>query len=217
MALLIPRYLVPADVQEYLLNKIDVGTNPSLQQITPTVLASWVRQGEVKVEKDLYIFYYTPFQTKEGDDWTELPTSTYDLLWNLLMTSAQIFVLEQQFGRITNTTGQDYIAYLRAEYKDYLNSFYMKAGNGSYILNQAQNLRINRIASNSNGLIPAAESVVNMRSMQMEYAMRQINNPAVTWYSRWASQARAMAIEEFLAGCSDGWWCASEETFICIP
>lgn len=183
MALLTPLYLESQDVYDYLLNKIDVGTDVDLQQITPEVFASWVRNGEVKVEQDLRPFYKVPFQTIDGQEWTELPPTTYDLLWTLLSLRAELYILEQQFGRIMNSVGSDYLALLRTEYKDYLNQFYMKTSNGSYILGQSEFLAVNPKASNSNGLVPPAEGYVSVYSSAMEYAARQINNPPVTWYN----------------------------------
>lgn len=183
MALLTPVYLDPDDVMTYLLNKLDVGTNEELQQVSPELLASWVRQGEVKVEQDLLTFYLIPFQTPNGDPFDELDGSTHDCLWNLLMTSAQIVVLEQQFGSSVNNSGETWYANLRREYKDFSNKFYMKASNGTYILGMEQTLAANPQASNSNGLIPPAEGWSNLCSSQMNYAARQINNPALTWYN----------------------------------
>lgn len=207
MSLLTARYLDPNDVSAYLLNKIDEGTNVALQQITPAVLSSWIANGEVKVEKDLYPFYAIPFETTTGGAWTTLPAPVYNMLWTLLMDSACIYILEFQFGRITNTTGQDFIAYLRAEYKDYLNSFYMKTDNGTYILGQATNLALNPQASNANGLVPPAMAVTNMYSRQMAYAARQINNPAKTWYN-----ARIYGTLE----CQERrWWCTQLNNWVC--
>ena len=59
----------------------------------------------------------------------------------------------------------------------------MKTESGTYILGLEQNLAVNPQSSNSNGLIPPAEGCTNLRSGQMEYAARQINNPARTWYN----------------------------------
>lgn len=183
MALLTPLYLDSDDVYQYILNKVDVGNDANLQQVSEAVFASWVRNGEVKVEQDLRPFYTVPFQTVDGGEWTELPPTTYGLLWTLLSLRAELYILEQQFGRIMNSVGSDYLGLLRTEYKDYLNQFYMKTGNGTYILGQAEFLAVNPNANNSNGLVPPAEGYTSIYSSAMEYAARQINNPPVTWYN----------------------------------
>lgn len=183
MALLTPVYLDVDDVTTYLLNKLATGTDANLQEVSPELLASWVRQGEVRVEQDLFSFYLIPFQTPTGGEFSELESSTHDCLWNLLMTSAQIVVLEQQFGAYVNNVGESWYDNLRRQYRDFLNKFYMKTSSGTYILGLEQTLAVNRQASNSNGLIPPAEGHVNLHSSQMNYAARQINNPSRTWYN----------------------------------
>lgn len=183
MALLTAKYLDPEDVKQYLLNKVEIGDNIQLQQISNAVFSSWVRNGEVKVESDLRPFYLIPFQTIDGQSWDNLPESTYDLLWSLLIVRAELLILEQQLGRINNSTGQDFMGLLRTEYKDYLNQFYMKTKNGTYILGQAADLAVNPVASNNNGLVPPAEGNVSLYSPAMSYAIRQVNNPSVTWYN----------------------------------
>jgi len=189
--LLTPLYLDIQDLKDYFLNKIDFGNDTTLQQVTDPVLSSWTRQGEVEVEKDLRPFYQTPFQTSTGENWVDLPATTHDMLWNLLMTSAQIFIMKQQFGRKVNSTGEDAITYLKQEYQGYLNFFYTRTPGGTYLFGQAENLLINPTANVSSSALLPVKFVNNCCSPQMEYAIRRINNPSRTWYNAfWYNNGR---------------------------
>ena len=156
-------------------------TPPDPGTIAQYSVNALIAQSEFEVELDLGTFYNVPFQTIDGQDWTNLSSATYTYLYKLFVQKSVYNIYRLYYGITGENKGDDYWTSALSSYNELTKRAFKLDQTLNYLYPAFTDMKLNpigmkRILGPSNIGLLGGFSTDNAA-----YAIRNGNSPRFNW------------------------------------
>ena len=182
-----PSYISVADC-EALISGITLIEDDNPNALSIATVNQIIATAEGRVILDLSPFFADPILTSNGQPWTELSNSSYQLLFSLFVSLSNRLIIGAFVRNNIEAAPRvgPFMDFYNGQYQEMLARIFEKLPNGYY------KFPLWDIMRNPNGFIPRVPTGVYARAGSfgnystgagMRYVLRQMSNPQLTWDS----------------------------------
>lgn len=142
-----PQYIDFDIVYPYISQQINVSNTPVPEPgtIAKATVEQQIAMAEADVELDLQTYYAIPFQTLDGQDWTNLSTSTYTYLYKAFIQRSIYNIYRIYYGLTGENKGEDYWTSALSAYNELLKRFYKLDQTENYLYPAFTDMKTNKV------------------------------------------------------------------------